>query len=82
MLTLLDKNMSPFAITSFALFDEHASLRQGYQKVEFYAYTPGVFRFSWLSVDCANTVPYDCGYKEVSDYLKWEDMKGCRDACP
>ena len=41
MLTLLDKNMKPFAITSFALFDDNASLRQGYQKVEFYSYTPG-----------------------------------------
>lgn len=33
--------MKPFAITSFALFDDNASLRQGYQKVEFYSYTPG-----------------------------------------
>lgn len=42
MLTLLDKNMNPFAITSIALFDENRVLRQGYQKVEFYSAVGGL----------------------------------------
>ena len=30
----------------------------------------------FFTVVDAHTIPFDCGYKEIDDYLKWEDMKG------
>ena len=41
MLTLLDKNLKPFAITSIALYNSNQLLREGYQKVEFYCSNGG-----------------------------------------
>lgn len=63
VLTLLDNNMKPFAETSFALFDEDNQMRQGNQKVRFFAAT--------ANNGCH--VPPDCGHVEIDPYLKWED---------
>lgn len=64
ILTLLDKNMKPFAVTSVALFNSDSTLRYGNQKVEFYADDSLPH----------STIPYDCGHREVDDYLKWQDI--------
>ena len=79
VLTLLDKNLKPFAITSIALYNSNQLLREGYQKVEFYCSNGGKDVNCVFTVVDAHTIPFDCGYKEIDDYLKWEDMKGIID---
>ena len=68
--------MKPFAVTSIALYDGNKKLRQGYQKVEFYDSNGGLYAFSPLRLERTGKVPYDCGFKEIDDYLKWNDMNG------
>lgn len=55
VLTLLDKNLKPFAITSIALYNSNQLLREGYQKVEFYCSNGGkdvncAFLVQWMLI--------------------------------
>lgn len=68
--------MKPFAVTSIALYDCNKRLRQGYQKVEFYDSNGGEFVDLPLLLERNSKIPYDCGFKEIDDYLKWNDMNG------
>lgn len=68
--------MKPFAITSIALFDNKHHLRQGYQKVEFYDCKGGNNTLLPSLLESTSKVPRDCGFKEIDDYLKWNDMNG------
>ena len=73
VLTLLDNTMKPFAETSFALFDEDNQMRQGNQKVRFFAAAASMEEESVETVDNGFHVPPDCGRVDIDPYLKWED---------
>ena len=77
VLTLLDNTMKPFAETSFALFDEDNQMRQGNQKVRFFAAAASMGWESAETVDSGFHVPPDCGHVEIDPYLKWEDTNCC-----